>query len=136
MLHLRTEVSWGRCRLSQGCRDRLPEPAQRSNLTFASLFALVKDLTNSDASMAKDFSLPVRQQAFSCRQHIYWPLVCLAVQFQQLVLLLQVALCEPLTDLQRRGEFMSYSELLDQVTCMALHLLMGFFLPQTAPAQH
>ena len=51
----------------------------------------------------------------------YWPLMCLAVQFQQLALLLQVALCEPLTDLQRRGEFMSYSELLDQVTyaCMA-----------------
>ena len=32
--------------------------------------------------------------------------------------LLQVALCEPLTDLQRRGEFVSYSELLDQVRCL------------------
>ena len=45
--------------------------------------------------------------------------MCLAVQTQQLALLLQVALCEPLTDLQRRGEFMSYSELLDQVINMA-----------------
>ena len=48
-----------------------------------------------------------------------WPLVCCAGEFQQPALLLQVALCEPLTDLQRRGEFMSYSELLDQVPCMA-----------------
>ena len=43
-VYLRTEVSLRCCRLSQGCRDRLPEPAHRSNLTFASLFALVKDL--------------------------------------------------------------------------------------------
>jgi hypothetical protein len=32
---------------------------------------------------------------------------------------LPVALCEPLTDLQRRGEFMSYSELLDQARAAA-----------------
>ena len=30
---------------------------------------------------------------------------------------LPVSFCEPLADLQRRGEFMSYSELLDQARC-------------------
>ncbi|KAK9823049.1 hypothetical protein WJX81_003835, partial [Elliptochloris bilobata] len=64
-------------------RDRLPEPAQRPSLTFANLFALVKDFVGTDVSLQKDMSLPTN-------------------------------FCEPLTDLQRRGEFMSYSELLDQ----------------------
>lgn len=67
-------------------RDRLPEPAQRPNLGFASLFSFCKDVVGSDVSLQKDLSLPV-------------------------------SFCEPLADLQRRGEFMSYSELLDQARC-------------------
>ena len=122
------------CRSPGGCRNRLPEPAQKSNLTFANLFALVKDLVGTDVSLQKDMCLPARRASL-LRAHclligshtVLWKLAQPA--------LLQVALCEPLTDLQRRGEFMSYSELLDQVRRMSSYLCncKKMLLPPRAP---
>lgn len=103
-------------------RDRLPEPFEVPKRP--GLWDLIKDFVGMDLAKVlhglkhSSSSWLIYCEAAGCMFYTATPAPPASVHLQIADLSLPVAVCEPVTDMQRRGDFLEYAELLHEVgTC-------------------